>query len=277
MNLFVGTLYTIENEVRDCLESIENQTYRKFKLFIFENLPKKAAHQTLYQSFMDKADQFDLLVKIDADMVLVRNDLFEKIVEKFQTNPGIKELEIAVHDFFSDQLLWGLHAYRNNVRWERGEEDLFTDKSPVHPDDRQYDDHELAPAAYHCPNPSPFQAFHYGVHKALKTIQPGRRAVNTDFRYFHWNNLERVGRNFSKTLDRRVGFAVLGAELTFRGRINTEHLDYENPFLHALFSKYSELNSTELKSAIRKIANTTYGWMPGPLRLKLLTNRLANR
>jgi hypothetical protein len=271
MRIFVGTLYTIENEFEACVASIERQTYRDFQHFVFEGLPNKEAHDALYRAFMDRSDEFDLLIKVDADMVIEDQDLFAKIVRKFRANEWLEDLEIAVHDFFSDQLIWGLHTYRNTVRWEQDDEDLFVDACPVDADARLHDDSELAPAAIHCKNPSPFQAFHYGVHKALKTIQPRRLEVKEAYTRYHWNNLERTREHFLETRDKRIGFAVLGAELTFGGGIHPAHLDYSDSYLRNLFDRYQHLDAAGLKQIIKRVSLSRFGFLPSATRLKVLT------
>ena len=175
MRIYVGTLYTIENEFDECVQSINAQTYRDFDHFIFKNLPNKEAHMTLFQSFLDRKSEYDVLVKIDADMVLASDTLFQDIVDKLQINKWLDLLSIAVHDFFSNQMIWGLNAFCNSVHWNLKDENLFVDIPDVPPEKYLMDDRDLAPAAFHCKNPSPYQSFHYGVHRGLKVIQPGRR------------------------------------------------------------------------------------------------------
>jgi hypothetical protein len=270
MRIFVGTLYTIENEFEECVASIERQSYRNFQHFVFRNLPNKKAHDTLYRSFMEKAGEFDLMIKVDADMVIEDEHLFAKIVERFRSNGQLKDLEIAVHDFFSDRLIWGMHTYRNTVEWRQTDEDLFVDACPLDENERIHDDSELAPAAIHCKNPSPFQAFHYGVHKALKTIQPGCKEIDYGYTLYHWYNIESTRQNFFRTRDRRIGFAILGAELAFRGSIWPHHLDYTNPFLEKLYKPYEGLDILQLEQEIRKVTFFNLGFLPGTLRRRVL-------
>ena len=207
MRLFVGTLYTIENEYEECLQSIKSQTYRKYDHYIYKDLPNKEAHLTLFKSFLDQAANYDTLIKVDADMVLLKDTLFESIVRKLAENPQADILSIGVHDFFSDQMIWSLNAYRNTVRWNINDENLFVDRPDVEANKYLFDDKDLAPAAIHCKNPSPYQAFHYGVHRALKVIQPGQSKKRSN--YAHWNSLERTWLNFLRTKDIRLGFACL--------------------------------------------------------------------
>ena len=270
MRIFVGTLYTIENEFEECVSSIRGQSYSDFEHFVLKNLPNKEAHDTLYRTFMERSDDFDLFVKVDADMVIGDGDLFAKIVAKFRNNEWLKDLEIAVYDFFSDHLIWGMHTYRNTVRWQPNNENLFVDSCPVEPHERLHDDYELAPAAIHCKDPSPYQSFHCGVHRALKVIQPGKIEFLEGDSLYHWNNLQRTERKFSHARDRRIGFAVLGAELTFKGGIQPDHLDYSDPYLRELFKDYESLDAEQLEQKIKKVARGSFGFLPNSLRWKVL-------
>jgi len=270
MRIFVGTLFTIENEFDECVESIKGQSYRNFQHFIFENLPNKEAHDALYSSFMNMSCEFDLLIKVDADMVIEDKNLFSKIVDKFENNAWLNELEIAVYDFFSDQLIWGLHVYRNKVKWDKNEERLFVDSSPVPSHQHLWDDKDLAPAAIHCKNPSLFQSFHYGVHRGLKILQPNRITKIRSHRKFHWNNLERTWQNFLNKGDIRLGQAVLGSELVLKRLLGLDNLDYSNQYASEIFKLYQNYDANKLRSKIQRMRITNWGFLPSKLRRKIL-------
>ena len=68
--VYVGVLYSGENEYGECLETIKAQTYSNFDLSVYEHLPKLEAHKALYHAFLDQKNVYDFLIKIDADMVL---------------------------------------------------------------------------------------------------------------------------------------------------------------------------------------------------------------
>lgn len=270
MNILVGTLYTIENEFEECVAAINRQNYSSFEHFILNNLPNKEAHDALYLTFMERSDDFDLFIKVDADMVIADENLFAKIANKFRVNEWLKDLEIAVYDFFSDQLIWGMHTYRNTVRWQDDDKNLFVDSCPVEPHERLHDDHELAPAAIHCKDPSPYQSFHCGVHRALKVVQPDQPEFLEGDSLYHWDNLKRMKRNFSHTRDRRIGCAILGAELVFRGGIRPGHLDYSNPYLSRLFKQYEGCDVAQLEQKIKRVGRGSYNFLPNSLRWKIL-------
>lgn len=270
MRIYVGTLYTIENEFDECVASIARQSYRNFQHFVFRNLPNKEAHDALYGAFMQRASEFDLLIKVDADMVIEDKNLFARIVNKFHTLDSLKDLEIAVYDFFSDQLIWGMHAYRNTIRWPQTDEVLFVDACPVRPSENIHDDSELAPAAIHSKNPGRFQSFHYGVHKAIKVMQPDRRLKKPNYTVYHWDIIQKTWNHFIRIEDVRLGLAVLGAELAFYKKLQPAHLDYTNPYCHNLFLKYANYDYNQIYNEIKRIRKWNWGIITDDLRRDVL-------
>ena len=266
MRLYVGTLYSNENEFEDCVRAIQSQNFKNYSHFIFKSLPKKEAHETLFGSFIEKSNQFEVLVKVDADMVINDPDLFGKIAEKFRTHPQLELLEIAVHDFFSDQLIWGLNSYRRSFQWKKSQENLFTDFVPIQTQHRIRDNKDLAPASIHCKNPGRFQSFHYGVHKAVKVMQPKRDLKRIHHTTYHWDIIQKSWDHFIKKRDVRLGFAVLGAELAFYKQLQVAHLDYTNPICHNLFSRYANYDCNQIYKEIKRIRRWSWGLLGDNLR-----------
>ncbi len=79
-----------------------------------------------------------------------------------------------------------------------------------------FDTDNLAPAAWHCKYPTPFHAFHYGVHRGMKSLQSGHGAT-------HWELLDNTRENFKKSRNRLIGFAVLGAEFVYSGKFSRRY------------------------------------------------------
>lgn len=261
--ILVGLLYSGENEYEDCIASIKSQTYSDYDLFKFEFLPKLEAHSRLYHSFLDQKDSYDLLIKIDADMVLTRPELFQQIVDKFTQNPGMDVLGIAIWDFFSGGYINGLNSYRNTVSWELNPDNVNADVVVVEPGKYIFDQSELAPAAFHCKNPSKLQAFHFGVHRAIKVFAP-RHSTS------HWQLLEKTWQNFLKTSDVRIGLAILGAELVYAGEFEKEDSNYTNPKINELLDQYRDLNSNQIMGEIIKLRIRNWGILPGDLRRRVI-------
>ena len=192
MRILVGTLYAGENEFNECVESITRQKNVTFEHVIFKNLGNKEASDTLFKTFMERSNEFGLFIKVDADTVLLDDQLFSKISQKFRENDWLDLLEIRLHDFFSNQLIWGLNSYRSTVRWKPAQENLFIDDFPPVPKNRRIGSWEnVEPAGIHCKNPLPLQAFHYGVHKGLKFLQPGRGEKLIYKSHPNWEKIER--------------------------------------------------------------------------------------
>ncbi len=274
MKLLVGTLYCGENEYEECVAAIRAQTFRNFDHITIENLPELEAHYSLYGHFLEHADQYDLLVKIDADVVLNSEDLFEGIVRKFSENPWLEVMNIGVDDFFTGEMIAaGIQVYRNTVRWDFSKDTVFPDVPIMDPERYLYDKTDLAPAAVHCKNPSPYQAFHYGVHRGLKSIQ---RKHSTS----HWALLTKVWQNFLKVGDRRIGLAVLGAELVYAGEFGREDQNYTQPKMKEALNQYEGMDAQALENEIRRLRTLHWGFLPDDWRrrvLRLIRGRLERR
>lgn len=266
MRIFVGTLYSGENEYEECLLSIRAQGYKSYQHFIFKDLPNKQAHVTLFSSFLERSNEFDLLIKVDADMVLADDNLFGKIVQKMENNPWMDLFAVAVHDFFSNQLIWGLNSYRTSVRWNFAKDTIFVDIPEVPQDRILFDTTELAPAAIHCKNPSLYQAFHYGIHRGLKSLQDIHAKS-------HWDLLTRMLKNFQRTKDVRIGLACLGVELAYANLFEIKDLDYTNPGIKTILQNYALFDAVQLDREIKKRRLANWGMLPGGIRRRILRYR----
>lgn len=296
MKLFVGTLHSRENEFEECVASIESQTYDHYEHFVFEDYAHKEAHDVLYRTFQDKSDEFDLLVKVDADMVLNSDTFFERVVDVMQGEPELLDLEIAVQDFFTDRLVWGLHVYRKTVEFQRTDEDLFVDVAPIPDAHHRFDSEQLAPAAEHCRNPSFEQAFMHGLKRGLKGVHPREWELEKGYvnlwlcrlrqlgpRVFshdesrerttpledlpsHWEAQEIILDRFRRVRDPRLGASGLGFEIGVRGELSPEELDYSGRVFEEMTSRYEDRSPAKLLKAIRSYRRKNFGFLPTALR-----------
>lgn len=264
MKLLVGTLFAGENELEECQAAIRNQDYKNYDLTLIENLPELEAHHKLYKSFIDNADKYDLLVKVDADTVIISDHFFASIVEKFSQNPWLEVMNVGVKDFFTDEIIpAGIQIYRNTVKWNFEKDTLFPDIPILDHDRYLYDKTELAPAAIHCKNPSLLQAFHYGVHRGLKAIQMIHSTS-------HWKMLEKVWGNFLRTGDKRIGLAVLGAELVYVGRFARKDQNYNNPKMASILARYQDMSAQQIKARVHALRLINWGLLPSKWRQKVI-------
>jgi hypothetical protein len=250
--ILVGTLFSGENEYDRCLNALKEQSFTNWQHTILSHLPNKAAHDRLYRQFMDHAREFDLFVKYDADMVFAGPDSLGQIADLFYQRWPIDHVEFGVRDFFSDRVILGLHAFSRRCRWKQTDEKLFVDADPLAPTPKQIIWDFPAPIADHSPDPSPFQAFHFGFHRAVKAGQAGSHSFDWFQFKFQWQLLKSVWNHFHFTRDRRLGLAVMGAETLFKGKLQARHYDYTDPFLRTYFRQFEDMDPSELFETLEK-------------------------
>lgn len=215
--VLIGTLYTGENEFSHLKETLRQQTYKNWEHIVFENLENKLAHETLYRHFMEHQTDYDLFLKLDADMVFRTPESLEELVRLFRSIPELDHLMSPVLDWYSGLLIPALHMFSNRVTWtdELLNDHLFVDPPPRFPGKRIFWREAPAPFVLHSPNPSPHQAFMFGVHRASKVVQVNRPVPVFDRNRARsqWRLLKAVWRRFEETRDSRLGLCIYGADL----------------------------------------------------------------
>lgn len=260
MRVLVGTLYTGENEFEQCKHSLQQQTHSNWEQMVFKHLPNKEAHDRLYRTFMEHADDFDLFVKLDADMVFRSKRSLRALVDLFESESELDHALLAVRDWASDSLIMGLHAYSNRAVWTPSEESLFVDHSPSVPGKQLATKQPPAPLVDHSPDPSPFQAFRFGVHRALKVVQRNRPTLDFFRSRMQWTLLRNVWRRFTETGHRRLGLILAGAEEVFSGNVTRAAYDDTGDALRRRFDRdYAGLGADAL-------ATTVPSWGEGAFR-----------
>jgi hypothetical protein len=247
--VMIGTLHSGENEFELCKASVARQRYPNLKHVVISGLPKKQSVATLMERFASSG--FDLMIKLDGDMVLLDDDFVSRVVEIFQSDPDLELVQMAVLDFFSGEPMQGINAYRRSIEWRSERQDaLFTDKTFVDKSKRLVTWAPFAHSAIHSPDPTPFQAFHFGVHRGVKVLQPLSATFNTDQGAEQTLYLEKTWEHFKVRRDPRLGFACLGFELALSGRYGLEHLDYSNPALDQAFEEFSGYSPAKLEAVV---------------------------
>jgi hypothetical protein len=198
-------------------------------------------------------------------MVLTRQTFFAEVVQRFSTQQELGHLLIAVHDWMTDRQIMGMHVYRNSHRWNLGSETYFVDILDEDGHLEKDRDH-LAPAAIHCGNPSPFQSFHFGLHKAVKFTQLAREEINHSQRETHWRHFKYLSRHYRSTRDRRLGLARVGFLHALAHRFDSRHVDYSCPESHAAYEIYAEMGVSELDARARAFGPVGWAWLPFKLR-----------
>jgi hypothetical protein len=167
--IFVGTLACGEAERDECRAAVAAQTGVVVTHQMIEGLPELEAHNALWEAWSKVRTSHDLFVKIDADTILIRTTALAEIAALF-ADPEVTGAQILLHDYFTNRLIAGLNAFSGKVAFKAGTDRLFTDrvdtghKKVLKGEAVQY----LAPIGWHCRNPHPRQAFHFGLHRAYK-------------------------------------------------------------------------------------------------------------
>jgi hypothetical protein len=124
-------------------------------------------------------------------------------------------------------MIMGMNVFRNTVRWNKNQNDLVTDRiyipETIRKKVKDYDD--LAPAAIHCPNPSPYQAFHFGFHRGMKTIGGGG----------NWGIVQALFKHYRRNPDTNLAYAMLGLNAAFTNRFSIENISYNDDTLYNYF------------------------------------------
>ena len=203
--IFIGTLYCGEGDYVECFNALASQKSVSVKHVVIENQPEKEAHNQLWAAWREvQHSGFDMFVKVDADTVLAHDEVLLELWKLMSSNPRITGIQATLLDYFTDGNINGLNCFSPKVTFRDTTSDLFCD--------RQVDvDHDivlkavdvnkittrLRPSGFHCFRTTEKQAFHFGLHRALK----GQHDV-----------LDRVKNAFEIHGDRMRGVALLGAD-----------------------------------------------------------------
>lgn len=209
--VLVGVMYSGENEYEDSISALQHQSYKHQEMFAIENLPNKLAHDTLYSKFMDQANGYDYFLKLDADMVFAHQDALKEMVEVMQEQ-NLAHMFAYVKDCPSGILIPGIQMFKSDTMWTGSDEQLNVDYAPkVNGKSETYYNKDWI---NHMPNPDEYQLFRYGVHKALKSIQPDRTTKNIKKGILHLTILNGIARNLKN--NEKHWFALIGALLVYK-------------------------------------------------------------
>ncbi len=269
-DFLVGVLYSGENEFTECISGINSQTGVSFDYFVIKNKLKKEAHTLLYKQFMQSHDDFLFFIKIDADMVIIDPSLFSNLKSHFTQNPDKDLIQFTLYDFFTGQYIWGVHCYRSSVCWPEKDNHVFTDTTPVPKEKRIYDEKLFSKSILHCPNPSNFQCFHYGVHRAAKIIQPGSKLKKRGASKNHWKNFTYLETQYKNMFDRRLGLAIIGHECIYAKILNDQNLNYSDKKSNKVFTFYNKLSDRFFQLALFFIRLYNFSFLPQSKRFTIL-------
>jgi hypothetical protein len=246
LRVLVGILYSGENEYEQVLAALTTQKHNNFQHFVIQDKPNKEAHDLLYASFMEQAENFDYFLKLDADMVLSSPDALGEMLSEFKKNQ-LAHLFAYVKDCPSNIMIPGIQMFKSDTKWLGSDEQLNVDYPPkIMGKSKSYVESNWI---LHMPNPSEYQLFRYGIHKALKSLQPDRTEKNIKKGILHLSILNGMARNVSS--NQALWFALMGATLVYQKAFNVN--EYNGELTQKLFNKIK--NSAQKHQQLKLAAN----------------------
>lgn len=251
-SVLVLTLYSGEAEYQRSCASLASQSFNAWEHRVFEHLTNTEAHARLYETVMTESGNFRLFLKLDADMILADRDVLADLVSVFDQRPSLDHLVFAVSDWMTESPIIGAHLFSDRVTWSRHSETLYVDPDPEFSGDKLVVEAPARDLIHHADDPSSFQAFHFGAHRALQACQTyrGFREARPHNAFVQWQYLDRVWRHFDRTDDRRLGLAILAADMVFRRELPETVNEYSDPALRAAFEAADELSSGEIRDRL---------------------------
>ncbi len=252
LKILIGTMYSGEREFDECVEALKDQKYCYRSHFVIEHLPEDAAHNQLYKRFMHHSGEYDLFLKLDADMVLSDRDKVGAAVSLFEQSPRLDHAVFSVQNWMTSSPIIGIHMYRSRVRWAQPGGEPGTETPPdLQGQRRHFTRGHPSPLAHHSPNPGPAQAFRYGLRCALKAFQIGSPGVRPVQAITHWRLLRRLWRHFDLVRDPRLGLALMAVEHALTHEVSTEFCNYTNPRFWQLLNLYTVMTPVEIHDHLR--------------------------
>lgn len=240
--ILIGMLASGEHEKEEALASIRAQAFDSYDIEVIEGLGNKEAHDALYSLFNQSADRYELFLKHDADMVFNTRSALKIIYQGITSAKNAQMMMMDVQDWLSGQLIPGQNVYRNTVRWQGNDDGLIVDyHGTAQGATLRVRDHPV-PLVIHSPNPSPFQAFTFGLHRAEKVLQRGRK-LHLHRALLHYTILASIWGQWQLHGDIRRLYALIGAQTAYDQPDLVQNGEYKQDDVYQYF-----LNEVQVRS-----------------------------
>lgn len=167
--VLVITLANGENELDECVGAIKSQRNVDIEHVIISGKNEFEAHKEFGLIWNRRRNEFDNLVKIDADSILMSKDALFGVVKLFK-NRDVTGVQVKMLDYFSNSLISGINAFSNKVEFITPRYRLYPDHSDIGHNIvlKGESVRFLEPIAWHCKYPSNRQSFFFGYRRRLK-------------------------------------------------------------------------------------------------------------
>lgn len=232
------TAYSGENEFETCCNMIKKQYMVSVHHIIVENKPILEAFDYLYSSWEKIKYDYDLMVQVDADMILNNEHCIREMYDILYSNDRYNVLTAPVKDFYTNTNIWGIHAYKPIIKFNRLKNKYAPDEEYDKTNRVRVPGWSLDSKAFcsHGSMPNLRTAFHFGWHRRLRA-NAGKR--------HQFANLKKIKFAYEKTKDPMRGHALNGAKAAenyYNASGDTSPIEYNNPiFIEHLVRYESEL------------------------------------
>ena len=221
--ILIGTLFCGESQIDKCKEAVRSQKYVNIDQYIVEGFPSVQAHNELWRFWNEHRSEYDMLVKVDADMVLIDDTIIHRLYEFMWNGNGVNGVQVGLHDYFTDSVIFGVNCFSPKVWFEQAQDDYMCDRTYKNVDvfvlGNSLRVQHLGLGGEHAPDPTPQQAFHFGMYRKLKN---------------QTRILEQMQAAYDKHKDEGRKWALIGA------RCASEHMRHHTSYLDEEFQKAFE-------------------------------------
>lgn len=164
--VLVCTMYCGEPDFEHCVAMLKAQNGIILKHVVIANKPELEAHNELYAT-LNNADRSWFRVKIDADVVLLHENILAEMIEFWQARPHLDWIDPPVHDHLTKTTIKaGIAFYTSKVKFSPQSNPLKCDRGVVSAHKVMMD--YPTPVAHHMLYADERTAFHFGLHRGLK-------------------------------------------------------------------------------------------------------------
>ena len=231
-------MYSGENEFNKCIDSVENQKCDfQFEQIFIKNKTNQDAHNELYSIIMERHASYQYFVKLDADMIFTSTSSLQTLVNlAIQSKADI--FSIPVDDYMTGKMIWGLNIYKSGIKWKLGTESIFTDQQSLIGENtvihkKLSKENSLVS---HASDPSDFQAFLFGIHRASKIVQSSSDNYKIGHAYGQYKIIKDVLDVYNKKHNYKHGLVLIGASKMLKSELSRSDMiekdfykeDFEN-------------------------------------------------
>lgn len=250
-------MFSGENEFNKCIDSVENQKCDfQFEQVFIKNKTNQEAHNELYSIIMERSASYQYFVKLDADMVFTSTSSLQTLINlAIQSKADV--FSIPVNDRMTDKMIWGLNVYKSGIKWQLGTESIFTDQQNLISETKTIHKKlsKEKSLVSHASDPSDFQAFLFGIHRASKIVQSNSNNYKIGHAYAQYKVIRDVLNVYHNSKSHIHALALIGASKMLQSELSGSNM-IEKDFFRGDFE--SILFDRDLEKSLKFLEKPLY-------------------